>query len=154
MSGIVKVRETVLETAITLAESIAKDMGPNKAAKFGRNMLLSLKNGNSITILNNWINIYNRTATEKIEKFNESAPPVKVANKVITPGSIITFGKHEGLPAGSVPAKYLLWADVDIEWFVLDDEFREGLKIQKQRDDEAAAQAKMESDQLDFPNRD
>jgi len=61
--------------------------------------------------------------------------------KIITPGALISFGTHKGKPAASIEASYLLWADKTIEWFVLEDDFRDGLEIQNKRDIEAKAEA-------------
>lgn len=143
MADTIQIREKLLDAAISLSKSISTDISHETADNFGRSMLMAIKKGNSISILNNWINVYNSKCENKIEKFNENTSDVKFENKIITPGSIMTFGVHKGHPAGSIPAKYLLWADVDIDWFILDDEFREGLKIQKNRDDEADAQEKL-----------
>ena len=134
MGGNVEVRETVLDTAIPLVQSIADGMGKEELTKFSTELLSAMKKGTSVKVLNDWIKKYNDHIT---------GTDGTVVTKLITPGSVITFGKHKGIPAGSVDATYLLWADKDITWFILDDEFREGLKIQKQRDDEAAAQEKI-----------
>jgi len=143
MAGTIQIREKVLDAAISLSKSISTDISHEIADNFGRSMLMAIKKGNSVNILNNWINVYNSKCENKIDRFNENASDVEYENKIITPGSVMTFGVHKGSPAGSVSAKYLLWADVDIDWFILDDEFREGLKIQKKRDDEADAQEKL-----------
>lgn len=69
MSEVKQVRESVLNTSISLLESISKNIGNDWAVKFSHDMLNGINEENPIERLNAWINWYNKFLVAPMTEF-------------------------------------------------------------------------------------